>query len=151
MWLELMLGVLLVGALVSAIVPLRRGRVLAQASEGWPKVRGQITESEAGESPLRTIPKVEYEYTVGGAAYHASAVTYGMPANQQAFLAALRLRPGDVVWVHYDPQNPEQAVLFPGGSALRKLRFEPIVVLNLLFSGTLTIVFVVLLVRDLLA
>lgn len=150
MWLELMVGVLLFGALLSAILPIWRGQALARASETWPKVRGQIIESNAGESSLRLLPKIEYEYTVGTAKFHASAIAYGFPADAHSSLVKLRVRSGDVVWVYYDPQNPARAVLLPGGSALRKLRFEPIVILNLLWSGALSVAFVVLLLRDVL-
>lgn len=147
---ELLLGVLLIGALASALLPLRRGYTLAQASEHWPKVRGQIIESSFDTGPSAGLPKVEYAYTIGGATYHASAVAFGLPPDRAALHTATRYRSGDAVWVFYDPAAPVRAVLHPGGSALRKLLAEPIVVLNLLFTGALAVAFIAFALRDLL-
>ena len=147
---EYLLGLLLFGALMSALLPIRRFRVLALASTQWPRVRGQIIDSSVDGAPGSLLPKVEYAYSVGGATYHGSAVAFGLPPDRVALRAATRYQAGDVVWVYYDPAQPARAVLHPGGSALRKLLAEPPVVLNLLFTGVLSLVFLLLLLRDLL-
>ncbi|KAB8139634.1 DUF3592 domain-containing protein [Chloroflexia bacterium SDU3-3] len=152
MFLEIMLGIFVFGWLGSTVMAYRRSLVLARASEAWPKVRGQVVASrlEDGEA-AHGFPKIEYAYNVGGQDYHASAIAYGLPADRRGFFAALRCHEGDVVWVHYNPQNPAQAVLHPGGSTFQKLLAEPQALVTMLFTSVLAVAFVALLLRDLLA
>lgn len=147
MEMQIVVGMLLFGCLLSVWRPFVQGRELAQASVNWPKVRGQITEWVPPEQTAMGTPKIEYSYSVGNALYHANAIAFGLPDDRQTFRTATSYHEGDAVWVYYDPVNPARAVLHPGGSALRRLLADPPVLLNLVFSGTLTVVFVVLLIR----
>ncbi|MBC8162170.1 MAG: DUF3592 domain-containing protein [Roseiflexaceae bacterium] len=147
---QLLLGLLLFGCLASVWRPFAQNQRLARASESWPKVRGQIVEWVPGEQTALGTPKVEYAYRVGEATYHASTISFGLPAGPRARQELARYQQNDAVWVAYDPANPAQAVLYPGGSALRQLLANPPALLNLLFSGLLTVIFLALLIRDLL-
>lgn len=149
MLMQLLLGVLLAGCLMSAILPLVRGRRLAQASASWPTVRGQVVAVGTHAGAWSAMPRIEYAYRVGGATYHASALAFGMPRDSSALRAIARVGIGDGVTVAYCPDDPALAVLFPGGSAVRKLLGEWPVLLNLLFSGALSILFVFFILRDL--
>lgn len=149
MFLELLLAVLLAGCLASAVVPVIRGRKLARASQAWPRVRGQITSVDHPVGGPFALPQVEYEYRVDGKLYLGSAVAFGLPQNARE-LTNKHFQVGEVVWVQYEPEKPARAVLYPGGSALRKLLGEWPALLNLVFSGVLSILFVLLLLRDLL-
>lgn len=149
MILQLLLAALLAGSLVSALLPVLRGRRLARESEAWPRVRGQIIEAEAPNTRPFGLPRVEYEYKVDGLLYHGTAIAFGLPEKTREPLM-VRYQPGDVVWVHVQPGHPEHAVLYPGGSALRKLLGDWPALLNLVFSGALSVLFVVLLLRDVL-
>ena len=150
MLIQLLLGVLLAGCLISAILPLVRGRRLAQASATWPTVRGQVVVVGAHAGAWSDLPRIEYAYRVGGATYHASALAFGLPRDTTALRAMTQARVGDGVTIAYCPDDPALAVLFPGGSATRKLLGEWPVLLNLLFSGALSILFVFFILRDLL-
>ena len=147
MEMQIVVGALLFGCLLSVWRPFVQGRKLAQASVDWPKVRGQIIDWVPPEQTAMGTPKIEYAYSVGSEMYHANAIAFGLPEDRQAFRAATKYQEGEAVWVYYDPANPARAVLHPGGSALRRLLADPPVLLNLIFSGTLSVVFVVLLIR----
>jgi hypothetical protein len=124
----MILGLVLAGvgliAVVFGILQLRT----AKASAGWPAVKGKIvlagvetssSTDEDGSTSRRYSPRVEYAYTVSGRKYtsHQAAVgsrrTYG---SRSAAEAKLAYRSGQQVDVYYNPQKPSQAVLEPGAA-----------------------------------
>lgn len=98
------------------------------AARGWPTTSGRIVESHvttsrSGGKSSRTSHHVEatYEYTVGGQRYRSSRITYGVREGARSSTEAENLRsryypPGGSVTVHYDPDDPGEAVLSPGTS-----------------------------------
>ena len=98
----------------------------AKASESWPSVLGEVTESHVvkdtdrdsdGRYDTSYHAKVVYRYEVEGAEYTSDTVSFGEhgtdkpgPANE-----IVKRYPKDgEVKVHYHPQKPETSVLEPG-------------------------------------
>jgi hypothetical protein len=95
-----------------------------QAAVGWPTVMGRITtsiletyvtydENSSGTTMYR--PQVTYEYEVEGEVYSSSQVKVGgfsssnLEGSERKKLAAYPV--GGAVEVHYDPFNPQDALL----------------------------------------
>ncbi len=109
--------------IVLIIISLRR-RQHAQESQRWLTTDGLITLREAavsqtsdtsGNASASYYPRVEYEYTVMGTQYHGTRIAFGAVKNypQQADVQAVLARypEGATVAVHYNPNQPEDAVL----------------------------------------
>jgi hypothetical protein len=95
----------------------------AQASQTWPSVRGQVTESQVGthDSDGTTMysANVVYEYTVGGRQYINDRIRFGEGSSSNprpAHNMVAEYPVGASVDVYYSPDDPLNAVLEPGAS-----------------------------------
>jgi hypothetical protein len=92
-------------------------------SRGWLKTGATIVSSRvteyAGKSGRTYRPMVIYAYSVGPARFMSSRIAFRQSASSSRAAAegiAARYRAGTRVEIRYDPQDPEQAVLAPGGN-----------------------------------
>jgi len=117
-----LLGVIGLGCIALWLtISLGKGFYLCMTSLRWPKVPVRITSSGVytGSSSLGTwfAPDVEYQYRLGGRAYHSDTIRYLMqafygPEEAQTVLAAYPSKAQAMA--AYDPQNPSRSVLEPG-------------------------------------
>ncbi len=106
------------------------------ASKAWPVVQGKITQSQVtsyrstshskGRTRSTTMysPKVVYTYSVGGQSYSCDRIfssDYSSSSAKRARKLVAKYRTGTTVDVHYDPDNPQEAVLEPGGNLMTYL------------------------------
>jgi hypothetical protein len=125
--LRLLFGLGFLGAGIFVLVWGFKNLKQAQASASWPSVSGMIvastveqTRSSGGDSELRYVPRVRYEYKVGETKYASERISFGgrtlhkSPAPAQAELAAYAV--GKTVTVYHDPAVPNSSVLQPGVS-----------------------------------
>jgi hypothetical protein len=97
---------------------LRMGR----RSMAWPTTPGRVLvvwfdERHDDEDGDTFSPRVRYSYVVRGRTYEGGRLWYRMAPlrDHRESLHALRdIHKGDAIDVHYDPMQPERAVLFPG-------------------------------------
>lgn len=94
---------------------------LCLTSLRWPTVLVRVTSSEVntGVSNLGHwwVPDVEYEYQLGGQAYHSTNIHYLMPVfyHEEEARAVQATYPQDAkIRAAYDPRNPGRSVLEPG-------------------------------------
>ncbi|HUF38024.1 MAG TPA: DUF3592 domain-containing protein [Anaerolineales bacterium] len=96
----------------------------ARASADWPTVEGRITASEVehssdAEGGDSYTPHVTYTYQVNGRSYENFTIKFGETSygSERTALEILARYPvGQAVRVHYDPTNPDRAVLEAGVS-----------------------------------
>jgi hypothetical protein len=111
----LAVGVLAGGLLI--FLSIRDGRT-SKASLQWLSVPGTVVFSQwvnyatAGEPPS-SAPEVKYTYVVNGQTWQSSRVKFGGVARQKILD---KYPNGNPVQVFFDPQQPSNAVLEPGGS-----------------------------------
>lgn len=97
----------------------------AKASESWPTVDGVVIESRveskrsSGKNNGTTYKAiVVYDYEVDGQPYSSGRIWFGSDistSNQAQMRNTTKQYPkGQTVKVHYDPENPLEAVLQPG-------------------------------------
>lgn len=141
-------GTISLGTLVTVfLAPLAYSVWLAHASATWPSAGGTILESGTRQmkhrGSVRIYPSVKYSYTVGGAAYEGETIQLSSEyaGEAQAQEIAQRFRPGPVQ-VYYDPNNPSESVLQPGGAV--RIQWFMLVGGSVIFGGGL---FMLLLVR----
>ncbi|MCK5748648.1 MAG: DUF3592 domain-containing protein [Oricola sp.] len=82
----------------------------SRASLGWPSVEGIILSRLDGEAA-----PVRYVYSFDGRSYESTRTHSFM-----AFFMATEktdLRPGETVTVFLDPEEPDYAVIYPGGAS----------------------------------
>lgn len=99
------------------VVQFRQG-LRADASKRWPTASGTIVSSALEKSPehkRRYRAAVQYRYRVGGKDYEASRVFWGGNEGRQKHMTSVvaSYPAGNTVPVHYDPQNPAEAVIDP--------------------------------------
>jgi hypothetical protein len=99
------------------IVQFRQG-LRADASRKWPTSSGTITLSALEKSPdnkWRYRAVVQYRYRVGSTEYQGDRVFWAGNEGRQRHMAAVvgTYPVGRTVKIHYDPQNPAEAVLDP--------------------------------------
>jgi hypothetical protein len=88
----------------------------------WPATTGQVLDVGLRYHRARRggyLPEVRYRYAVGGQELVGSRLRFGGRTllSERAAKAALRgAQPGAEVAVHYNPQDPREAVLQPGVS-----------------------------------
>ena len=101
-----------------------KARQRSKIAQAWPTTDAKVLESEIVEAPgrnamgninLANIVTVKYEYVVGGKTYQGDRVTFGRPAFDYVSASNVieQFKAGKTVPVHYDPENPEDAVLAP--------------------------------------
>jgi hypothetical protein len=110
--------------IASLILHLRftRDNQRGEQSLAWPVTPGRITQSrlEVRQHRIQAteyVDNIEYDYTVAGRAYRGRSVD--LRIRNVNNLAAMRAfvdsyREGQQVPVHFDPANPEDALLVPG-------------------------------------
>lgn len=121
--------------------------MLARASLAWPTVSGAVDSSKVVSSRHKSKSghhtshhaHVEYHYTVDEREYTNSKVAFRVSSEGQsdAETVAARYPLGSAVIVHYDPVDPENAVLVAGADWSNAI---PIGVG--LFCGAFSIVFI---------
>lgn len=97
----------------------------AQASKSWPMTTGTVVYSEMGrhrnrESGTSYSAEVEYEYRVDGELLSNNRIQFGNWNHNKASSARKvlnRYKKGTEVTVHYNPEDPYEAVLEPGVQA----------------------------------
>lgn len=102
-------------------------------SKNWPVAKGSVIQSKiekrtettgSGSSKRKVVksyPIVKYTYSVGSQSYQSSRITFGQSKNVHQTVA--RYPKGENIQVHYDPEDPGQAVLEPGGDTTFSLVF----------------------------
>jgi len=99
----------------------------ARASLQWPTVPGTVTfsdvkiSSNTGQKGYQHSADIRYEYHVSGKAYRSSKVVvgdYSSGSSGRARKLTRRFRTGSNVTVHYNQEDPREAVLIPGGTLL---------------------------------
>jgi hypothetical protein len=101
-----------------------RSRRLAKAAETWPTTGGTVVASAVKEyksydrKQHRTnytyAPEILYTYKIAGTDYQSSTVRFGELTRNSRNLAdelVGKYKPGSVVAVRYDPQDPARATL----------------------------------------
>jgi len=96
----------------------------ARASATWPTAEGRVTSSEIehstdSEGDDDYTPRVSYTYQVNGLSYENFTIKFGETtySSERTALEILARYPiGAAVTVHYDPSNPDRAVLEAGVS-----------------------------------
>jgi len=83
------------------------------ASANWPTVEGAVTNWHPGARS--STVSIYYKYEVDGRTYHGDRVSYRPFSGLFSSQKLLKEYPeGKVVTVHYNPDNPEVAILEPG-------------------------------------
>lgn len=102
----------------------------------WPKVRGTITYSQMLGPTGHATAKIRYNYVVGDSTYegqHVSFVDVFHIGMHDIESIVRRYRKGISVWVYFDPENPQKAVLEKG--IRPELYWTPIAAIILLTLG----------------
>jgi Protein of unknown function (DUF3592) len=99
------------------VVQFRQG-LRADASKKWPTSRGTIVSSALEQTPenkRRYRAAVQYRYRAGGKNYESNRIFWGGNEGRQKHMTSVvaSYPAGGEVRVHYDPQNPAEAVLDP--------------------------------------
>jgi hypothetical protein len=101
----------------------RRDEKLVKESLGWPEAQGVITASRVAWAHV----KVDYDYAIGASVYKGNyeiSLTPVFPdqgghgarrMNSEAKADITGFPPGDKVVIRYNPQRPQQSVLFCSG------------------------------------
>jgi hypothetical protein len=98
---------------------------MGRKSMAWPTTPGRVLaawfdERHDDEDGDTFTPRVRYSYVVRGRTYEGGRLWYRMAPlrNHRESIHALRdIHKGDTIDVHFDPLQPERAVLFPGADA----------------------------------
>jgi hypothetical protein len=111
------MAVLFVVAVIAKMLEVKR-------ASGWPTAVGRIVKSStaaarhrsAGEATtVKTVPAVEYEFSVGGRKVRGNRIGIGGDSGGADTEATLRrYTVGAAVTVYYDPANPKNCVLERG-------------------------------------
>lgn len=97
----------------------------ARASETWPVTSGvvetaTVVSSTDGDGDTMYEADIVYRYAVLGRDYRGSDVEVGGQVRSSSRKHALRVvnryQPGDAVDVHYNPDDPADAILEPGAT-----------------------------------
>jgi len=102
------------------------GIVRASESTGWPSVQGKVMKSSVERERSRDQStrrsrttyraRVEYRFTVDGSEFRGDRVAYGDHGGKRKHAQRIvsRYRKGEVVAVHYKPEDPRVCLLEPG-------------------------------------
>jgi hypothetical protein len=99
------------------IAQFRQG-LRASASKRWPISSGTVIASVLEKSPdtrWRYRATVQYSYRVGGKEYQSDRIFWGGNEGRHRHMASViaAYPQGSKLSVHYDPQNPAEAVIDP--------------------------------------
>ena len=96
----------------------------SSASTNWPTTKGKVVSSSTQVCHHRLAPddyetKISYQFSIGGKLYSSSIISF--PGDQymgcgHAQEIAAQYPIGTSVIVYYDPADPQDSVLHPGGS-----------------------------------
>jgi Protein of unknown function (DUF3592) len=111
-------GVIAIAIGVALYVAQFRQGLRANASKRWPVSSGTVIASALEKSPdgrWRYRAAVQYRYRVGGKEYQSDRIFWGGNEGRQRHMASViaAYPEGCKVSVHYDPQNPSEAVIDP--------------------------------------
>lgn len=123
----LIIGLLSVGGVCFGYYNIFKEYRRAAASSGWPTAAGTITrsvlrmrDSSKGGRDTWTL-EAAYKYEVDGKPYEGSVLRFGgFPSTsdrEEALASREKYGLGTTHPVHYEPGNPERAVLEPGAGA----------------------------------
>jgi len=111
-------GLLGVGLLAYSFVSAQRGR----QSRQWPSVQGKMLVSQVRlvewDEGAAIWPEIEYEYCVKQRTFRSKNVALGhllnliLPGEAERLVA--HYPAGEAVTVHYNPDNPQEAILEQG-------------------------------------
>jgi hypothetical protein len=118
--------------------------IRAYASLDWQTTQGKVTTSKAIPCSRRyhrfgSQASIVYKYSVHGASYSSNNITFAFDSltrscgNAEKVITQYPL--GKSVVVYYDPKNPEQSVLRPGGTSFLGIGFS---LLSLIFGINLS-------------
>ncbi len=98
------------------VVQFRQG-LKADASTKWPTATGRIASSslEKSDGIWRYRAAMQYSYRVGTKEYRSNRIFWGGNEGRHKHMASVvaTYPAGSRVRVHYDPQNPAEAVIDP--------------------------------------
>jgi len=111
-------GAIAIAIGVALYVSQFRQGLRATASKRWPVSPGTVVASALQKSPdgrWRYRAAVQYRYRAGGKEYQSDRIFWGGNEGRQKHIASViaAYPQGSKVSVHYDPQNPAEAVLDP--------------------------------------
>jgi hypothetical protein len=113
----ILVGLALIGVGLAITIAEYRRFQRAHATARWPHVSGRIVSTSVHRGSARPDDQaadIRYEYEVNGCPYESRQLdltgAFGGSGSRVAE-ALLRYEPGQKVRVHYDPQDPSQAVL----------------------------------------
>jgi Protein of unknown function (DUF3592) len=111
-------GAIAIAIGVALYVSQFRQGLRATASKRWPVSPGTVVASALQKSPdgrWRYRAAVQYRYRAGGKEYQSDRIFWGGNEGRQKHMASViaAYPQGAKVSVHYDPQNPAEAVLDP--------------------------------------
>jgi hypothetical protein len=111
-------GAIAIAIGVALYVSQFRQGLRATASKRWPVSPGTVVASALEKSPdgrWRYRAAVQYRYRAGGKEYQSDRIFWGGNEGRQKHMASViaAYPQGSKVSVHYDPQNPAEAVLDP--------------------------------------
>jgi hypothetical protein len=111
-------GAIAIAIGVALYVSQFRQGLRATASKRWPVSPGTVIASALEKSPdgrWRYRAAVQYRYRAGGKEYQSDRIFWGGNEGRQKHIASViaAYPQGSKVSVHYDPQNPAEAVLDP--------------------------------------
>ncbi len=111
-------GAIAIAIGVALYVSQFRQGLRATASKQWPVSPGTVIASALEKSPdgrWRYRAAVQYRYRAGGKEYQSDRIFWGGNEGRQKHMASViaAYPQGGKVSVHYDPQNPAEAVLDP--------------------------------------
>ena len=115
------IGLIALPVVVLLVVAVLAKVLEARQASTWSTASGRIVTSEtkserhssAGEATtVKTMPLVEYEFSVGGQTWRGNRISIGEDTGGANTEATLQRYPiGAVVSVYYDPGNPKKSVL----------------------------------------
>lgn len=118
MWMRSLFGFMIAIGLMLILLNTARLQYALDQRE-WPATSGRILKSEIVH-PQEASPLVEFEYTVNGVRYTVTTDLHfpafgGRTSRLDAAMQVIaQYAPGQQVTVHYNPQNPAEAVLKAG-------------------------------------
>jgi hypothetical protein len=147
LFLQFVLVVVLCAAACGLILAGRFTVLPGAGSEDWPAVDGVVLDSavevdrETGRQRFR--PVVRYRYEVDGQLYEGSRIQWAIDESFRKYTRARRLldryRTGAAIKVHYDPTQPDMAVLQTDGGDTAVLRPIYVVAATVAVSALFTI------------
>ncbi len=119
--LPVFLGVMGAAATITGYLDVR----LAREVSTWPIVRGELLSAKLRRGFPgfgAAVAEVHYRYRVGSEVYTGHRFTHRrFRYYSEAERALYRVSDPGPVDVHYDPENPERAVLLPGAGYLPRM------------------------------